>query len=129
MEPIPDHVTLIFVLLSATTFGFITYAAYHAFEGKRNPLALFSSGVLAWLLLTGVLAFKGFYLDFDSRPPRLFLFVIPMVLLIIFLLVNRRTRAGLMRMPISSLTYIHIVRIPVELCLWWLRHRRLRSLR
>ena len=118
MDTLPNHVSTIFVLLSFATYGFIMYAIYRAYEEKHFPVTLLASGLLTGMLLTGVLAFKGFFLDFSS-PPRLFFFVIPMILLIIFLLLNERTRTGLMRMPITTLTYIHIVRIPVEMCLWW----------
>lgn len=114
------HVIVIFVLLSIATFVFLVFAAYHSFDGKRYGLTWFVCGLLSWLLVTGILSFKGIFLDFESNPPRLFLLVIPMILLIIFLLVNGRTRKGLMKMPIATLTFIHIVRIPVEMCLWWL---------
>ncbi len=120
MEALPEYVSIIFVLITATTYCFILYAAYYALGKKRNPLTILASLLLLWLLVTGYLAFDGFFQNFESSPPRLFFFVIPAILIILFLIINPKTRAGLMKMPITSLTYIHIVRIPVELCLWWL---------
>ncbi len=120
MDDLSMHVSVIFVLLTAAAFGFLVFAAYHSFNGQRNPLAYFASALLAWLLGTGSLGYHGFFLDFQANPPRLFLFVVPMILLIIALLLMKRTREGLMKMPLATLTYIHIVRIPVEMCLWWL---------
>ncbi len=120
MDALPEYVSIIFVLTTAATYGFILFAAYFALGKKRNPVTLLASILLLWLLVTGFLAFDGFFLNFQSFPPRLFVFVVPAILLIIYLLINPSTRAGLMKMPITSLTYIHMVRIPVELCLWWL---------
>lgn len=120
METLPEYVSAIFVLLTGVAYLFMLFAAYRSFDGKRYPLTLFACGMLIWLMVTGLLAYRGFFLNYEAVPPRLFLFVLPIILLIIFLLINGRTRAGLMKMPITSLTYVHIVRIPVELCLWWL---------
>ncbi len=120
MDALPEYVSIIFVLTTAATCGFILFAAYYALDKKRNPVTILACILLLWLLVTGFLAFDGFFLNFQSFPPRLFVFVIPAILLVLYLLINPGTRTGLMKMPITSLTYIHIVRIPVELCLWWL---------
>lgn len=120
MDDLPNYVSVIFVLLTIATFGFLVFAAYFSFDRRRKPLAYFASACLAWLLGTGSLAYHDFFLQFETNPPRLFLFVIPMILLIIVLLAISKTREVLMKMPIATLTYIHIVRIPVEMCLWWL---------
>lgn len=118
MGTLPEYVSIIFVLLTITTYGFILFATYFAFNGKRRPLTLFASAMLGWLLLTGIPAFKGFFLNFER--PYLFFFVGPLLLVILLVLIFPSTRKGVLKMPITSLTYIHIVRIPVELCLWWL---------
>lgn len=120
MDVLPEYVSIIFVLVTAATYGFILFAGYFAFDGKRNPLSILASAMLIWLLATGYLAFSGFYLDFESAPPRLIIFVLPALLAIVILLVRKKYRDALMKMPITALTFIHIVRIPVELCLWWL---------
>ena len=119
MENLPVHVSLIFVGVSFTVFMFLMYAGYRALDGTRNPVSKLGIVLLVWLLGTGVLANNGFFLDY-GMPPRLFLFVGTALLIMIFLFVNGKSRAALMNIPITTITHIHIVRIPVELCLWWL---------
>ena len=116
MESPPEYIGGIFVIITAVTYGFILFAAYFAFQRKRYPLILFASVMMAWLLLTGVLAFKGFFLDFE----RIYLFLIVGPVTIVCLLTFPKTRASILKMPITTLTYVHIVRIPVELGIWWL---------
>jgi hypothetical protein len=120
MDQLPIYVSLIFIGVCVSVFGFILYAAYWSLKGKRIPLILFANTLLGWLFLTGYLTFNGFFQDFNSFPPRLFLFVGPIILFIFFVLLYPRSREAVLQMPITTLTYIHIVRIPVELCLWWL---------
>ncbi len=120
MDNLPTYVSPIFIGVCVAVFGFLLYAFYWAVDGRRNPLAYISSAMLALLLATGALAFKGFFQDFDSTPPRLFLFVGPTFIIIFILLLVPASRRALKKMPVTTLTYIHIVRIPVELCLWWL---------
>lgn len=120
MEDLPSYVPVIFVFINVAVFGFLMYAGYFAFDGRRNPLTLFGCALLAWLLATGWLAFQGYFQDFAIRPPRLFLFVGPAFLIIACAMFFRSWRERVSKMPVTTLTYIHIVRIPVELCLWWL---------
>ena len=120
MINLAEYVSIIFILVTVTCFGFMLYASYWAVGKKRSPLAYIASAMMAWLLVTGVLAYKGFFLDFESLPPRLILFIAPLLLVMIALLAYRRTRLSLLKMPLTTLTYVHIIRIPVELCLWWL---------
>jgi len=120
MDNLPAFASPVFIGVTVAVYGFMLYAAYWAFGGRRYPLTWIATAFLAFLLASGVLAFNGFFYDYLSMPPRLFLFVGPVFLLILALLVLPRSRAALMKMPVTTLTYIHIVRIPVELCLWWL---------
>ena len=120
MENLPLHVSLIFTAVVFTVFGFLFYASYRAFETpKRFGSTLTLSALMGWLLLTGALTHKGFF-EHIGMPPRLMLFVAPILILILVLLILPKTRAFLLRMPITTLTYIHLVRVPVEICLWWL---------
>lgn len=120
MDYIPAFASPIFVGVTVAVFGFLFYAASRGFDGRKNPMILLACTFLALLLVTALLAHRGFFQDFVSKPPRLMIFVIPTFLVMIRLLVYGRSRAVLMKMPVTTLTYIHIVRIPVELCLWWL---------
>ena len=120
MDNLPNYVSPIFIGVSITVFGFIFYAIYQALRGNKTGMVVWANVMLVYLFLTGLMTFNGFLKDFESMPPRLVLLVGPVLLLILTLFVLPKSRAAINRMPITTLTYIHIVRIPVELCLWWL---------
>lgn len=43
-----------------------------------------------------------------------------MALTIVLLFVFKPSRTFIEKLPITTLTYIHIVRVPIEIVLWWL---------
>jgi len=119
MEDLPPFVSGIFIAVAAPVYGFLMYAMYRSMVvPKRNSVTLAASFFLLWLLVTGVLAFDGYFLNYDATPPRLIVFVAGMILLVMVVLIVFKNY--IKRIPLATLTYIHIVRIPVELCLWWL---------
>jgi len=72
------------------------------------------------MILTAFLAIGGFYSQMDARPPRVIaVAVLPAVVLIAtyFLLWRNNFIA---RVSLRTLTWLHVVRIPVELVLLWL---------
>lgn len=120
MESIPTYISGTFLAIVLASVGFIFYAVNYVSSGKRNftptiILTFFST----WIFLVSILTFNGFFLEFSS-PPRIFLFVGFTVVVIVGLLAYKRTRAFLNKMPLATLTYIHIIRVPVEMVLLWL---------
>lgn len=120
MDQLPNYVSPIFIGVTLTTFGFVFYAIYRALKGKNIQLIIWTNVILVLLITTGLLTLQGFFNEYYGMPPRLVFFVAPTFLTIMALLIYPKSRAALLKMPITTLTYIHIVRIPVELCLWWL---------
>lgn len=76
--------------------------------------------VLGWLALQGGIAATGFYTKTSGIPPRFLLAVGPALLAILVLFISRNGRKFLDRLDIRSLTLLHLVRLPVELVLFWL---------
>ena len=77
--------------------------------------------ITAWMLLLTSLAFGGFFSNhLDAMPPRFPLVILPPLLLIIFLFLTSWGKSFLNTLPLSTLTYLHVVRIPVELILFGL---------
>lgn len=121
MEGIPPYISLVFVATTAATLGFIIYAVDDAIKKRKSrSFIAFTLFLLGWLSLTALLAHKDFFLDLDFRPPKLFPFVGFFVIGGILLLFFKKTRSILLKMPITSLTYLHIIRVPVEIVLFWL---------
>jgi hypothetical protein len=57
----------------------------------------------------------------NSFPPKIVLMgILPMTVLMISLLIIPKTRKIIDSLSIRNLTYLHIVRIPVEIALYWL---------
>ena len=118
-EQLPPYVSIVFILTTFLTIGFLLTSV------KAVSLEVFPSRLLVfilpfWIILTGSLAVSGFYDRADIFPPRLAVFgVLPAVL---FALLNLTFfRPSLInRLPLRLLTLLHIVRIPVEIVLYWL---------
>lgn len=119
IESLPFYVTVVFVLTTLLTIGFL----FRSFRDVR-PHG-FASGLLTflvpfWMIMTALLAMSGFYQQFQFTPPRVATFgVLPAVLLIAVYFVCFRS-GFIDRLSLKVLTMLHIVRIPVELVLLWL---------
>lgn len=121
MDNIPIHVPLIFCAVVVATFGFL----YYAFDRTRiveqnNSHLIFSVAAVVWLFITAYMASSGFVRDFDALPPKFLLVILPPTFTTLLLLSLRKTRTLLKNIPIATLTYIHIIRVPVELVIWWI---------
>jgi hypothetical protein len=75
---------------------------------------------VAWLAIQGVVGFMGFYTVTDTLPPRFALLVLPPLLFIILLFTTKKGRAFIDSTDPRMLTWLHVVRVPVELVLLWL---------
>lgn len=119
MENVPTYVSIVFILTTFLTVGIFLYAS------KRGAFSSTTTKVLSfvfpfWLVLQAVLALGSFYLKIDSMPPRLLLFgILPALLTVITLFIFAR-KDFISRLPLKTLTVLHIIRIPVEITLLWL---------
>lgn len=118
IEQVPVYVPIVFILTTSVTVGFLTQAAKAAgMRSKASKVFLFALSL--WLVFTAILAVGGFYQTVDSVPPRIFLFgVLPSILFIALYFVLFRD--FIERIPLRLLTLLHVVRVPVELVLYWL---------
>ncbi len=120
MNDLPSYISFTFATCVIATFGFIYYAIHQA-GGSKSRVVLISTSVLViWIALVSLITTQGFFRDYEVFPPRLMVGVALMALTIITLFIIPGTRNFLAQMPISTLTYIHIIRVPVEIVLWWL---------
>jgi len=109
---LPMYVNIVFILTTLLTV-FLFYKA-----GGKSKAGM---GILfLWLLLQAILSYTGFYTVTNTTPPRFVLLALPPVLLIIFLFITPKGRAYINSLDAKTLTLLHVVRVPVELCLYWL---------
>lgn len=76
--------------------------------------------LLIWLGLQGLIGSTGFYIVENTMPPRFILLVLPALILIAILFSTTSGRKYIDQFSLRTLTLIHIVRIPVEIVLFWL---------
>ena len=123
IEQVPAYVSIVFLITSFLTFGIFAYAIRRVgFDLLWSKLLLFL--IPFWMLFQAVIALGGFYLHTESLPPRLPVFaVLPAMALIIACFATGRD--FIEKLPLKTLTVLHVVRIPVELTLAWLYEQRL----
>ena len=120
IEQVPAYISIVFLITSFLTFGIFAYAIKRVgFDHLWSRLLLFL--IPFWMLFQAVFALSGFYLHTESLPPRLPVFaVLPAVILIVICFLTSSGRDFIEKLPLKSLTILHVIRIPVELTLAWL---------
>jgi multisubunit Na+/H+ antiporter MnhF subunit len=113
MEHLPFYISLV--------MGLSTFLSVY-FLAKASPRYTTRILVIAtiWLVIQTLLGTGGFYTNTQVMPPRFLLTIGPPMLLIIGLFVTKRGQAFINGLNLKTLTILHIVRVPVELVLFWL---------
>lgn len=123
-ENLPAYVSVTFTLTTFLTVGFFFYAIRQTVF-QTLPAKILISLTAFWLLFQAVIALGGFYQQTTSFPPRIALFgVLPVILLIIAYFIFFR-ESFIERLPLKILTLLHVIRVPVEIVLFWLFQNRL----
>lgn len=107
-------------LFTSVFFALTTIlAVFFFYKASRNPgRTVIIIG--AWLALQALIGLSGFYTVSYTLPPRFILMVGPPMLIIIILFATARGRRFIDDLDIKWLTILHVVRLPVELVLFWL---------
>jgi hypothetical protein len=112
MENIPFYVY--------ATFGFTLMATLYLFYKATKKSKGFIILLLIWLSLQSVAGISGYYTITNTMPPRFQLLFLPPLAFTLFQFSSKRGRAFIDSLNLKTLTIIHVVRIPVELVLYWL---------
>jgi hypothetical protein len=109
-----------FALVVAATLAFATHAVGRAAPRAKRPFLI---GAVIWLAILTVLAQRGFFLETNATPPHLMVAIVPPIVAIVAMFaIGRRFVVAL---PLQTLTYLHVVRAGVELCLFGLAMAKL----
>jgi hypothetical protein len=111
INDLPAYINIIFIATVLGTWCLFLYAT------RDRLLARIS---VAWLVLTGLLAFRGYYLNTDGIPPRFIFSVLPVLIAILVAFNTRSGKRFIDQLELRYLTLISIVRIPVEIVLYLL---------
>ncbi|MBP7808449.1 MAG: hypothetical protein KA163_04095 [Bacteroidia bacterium] len=123
IENLPTYISITFGLTTfATLFLFywsVKNSAATAIKSLGTKILL---GGIIWLAIQALLAFNSVYnSNTDSLPPKIVVFgLFPIILLIVLLFITKKGKQFIDSLPLVNTTYIHIVRIPVEIVLFWL---------
>lgn len=105
--------TLLFLIITMRLSAKVTI-------GKRTGTV--ALGLLIWIGLQSGLTLVNLYnSDPTAVPPKIVVFgVLPTIAVILILFLTKKGRTFIDSLPVQQLTYLHIVRIPVELVLYGL---------
>ncbi|MBL7690729.1 MAG: hypothetical protein JNM41_03985 [Flavipsychrobacter sp.] len=112
MVSLPFYVYVVF----ATAVMFAAFMLLYSVRFDRQWIL----AIAGWLLLQTGVGLSGFYADFSGLPPRFLLMVAPPVLMIVLGIATAKERAVFEGMNARALLLLHTVRVPIELCLYWL---------
>lgn len=112
MENLPVYIHIIFGITTLLAVGVFCTASH---KPKTTLIVL-----LLWLTIQTIIGVSGFYTVTNTIPPRFLLMVFPPVLLIIALFASSKGRRYIDNLNTGTLTIIHVIRIPVEIVLFWL---------
>lgn len=117
---LPIHITIVFILTTIAGIFLFNWTLKHAEPKILNPKKA-TIGLILWLAIHGILAYFLFYKQpADAFPPRFVLVLFPIFGGIFWLFLSTKGRAIIDSIPMYQLTLFNIIRIPVELCLFWL---------
>lgn len=120
---LPTYISLVFGLTTVATLLFFYWIVKNSkdetIRKKSNSIFI---GLSVWLILQAILALQNVYnTNTTSFPPKLFLFgVLPMLLSILILFSTQRGRNFIDSLPLANITWLNIIRVPVEFVLFWL---------
>lgn len=112
MEHLPIYISILFAITTFTTIGIF----YKASNYSKPTLIL----LLLWLVVQTIVSLTGFYAITNTIPPRFPLMVVPTILLIVILFITKKGKQYIDGLNLKKLTILHIIRIPVEMVLFWL---------
>ena len=112
METLPIYIYAVFMLTTLLALWLFYKAANHA----RTTILI----MLLWLCIQALVSLTGFYTVTIGIPPRFGLLLFPPIICIIVSFFLSRGRQFIDGLDVKTLTLLHIVRIPVELTLYWL---------
>jgi hypothetical protein len=123
IENLPTYISLTFVFTTVITLLlFIGVIRSSNSEKTRKTGIYIFVGLIIWLTIQAVLTLKNIYnSDTNSFPPKILLIgILPMILTIILLFVTSKGKQFIDSLSLKRLTYLHVVRLPVEIVLFWL---------
>lgn len=131
-EDVPLYISITFILLTfflfyifMNGFKYAVSRADYSEERKRKIFLGVASGVFVWLVFLAIASYNKWFLDFTSVPPRIFLAVIPVVIVIIAVVFSGILDKLLLKIRPWWLVNLQTFRVVVEVMLWLLVYHQI----
>ena len=112
MNNLPSYIGIVFICATLLSIWLFFRAANYL----KTPFII----LILWAVFQSFLGLSGFYTNLDAFPSRFLLLIPPAIILIIVLFNTPKGRAFIDNLSLEKLTLLHIIRIPVEIVLFWL---------
>jgi hypothetical protein len=112
IEQLPNWINYFFVFICL-----LTLVIFYKANGKPTKLLIV---IAVYATLQSVLAYYDFYKAYNSFPPRLIFVVLPFIAMLIYGLLPRQVNSIIKTRNLVTSTYLHSIRILVELILYHL---------
>ncbi|NEU09047.1 hypothetical protein GZH53_12045 [Flavihumibacter sp. R14] len=117
---LPLYIPIVFGLTTVLTLIMFYLAVRKSPAGDATALLILVV-LTVWLILQAAVTLSNFYSsDTRALPPRFVFLVLPPLLTILILFLTRKGVTFIDELPQKTMTFLHIVRVPVELVLYWL---------
>lgn len=112
MNHLPVFVSIFFLITLGLTLYFLYKAAYDSVFVLIIPLII--------IVAQSTLAHNGFYGHLGAGIPRPIFLIVPSLLTILVCFIVPHSRHYLLTLNPGWLTFLHVIRLPIELVLFWL---------
>ncbi|MGL4631926.1 MAG: hypothetical protein ACRCVT_12055 [Leadbetterella sp.] len=123
IQNLPIYISIIFFMTTVVTFGLFMGAIKNASSAIIRAKTISVGFIfLIWLVFQGFLASREVYVnDINSFPPKFFFMgFLPTLFMIGLVFATKKGRFFVDSLPLKNLTFLSIVRIPVEIVLFLL---------
>jgi len=120
LPDLPIQTSVIFIFCTIATLVLFYWILRNSTisSSLRNKIIV---GLIIWLVGQGLIAKSGFYAgDLEALPPRFVLAFGPAFILMIILFITERGRKFMDSLPLYQITWLNVIRIPVEIGLFCL---------
>lgn len=123
IENLPAYIPVVFSVTTVATlilfYLSVKFSANDATSLKANITAMVMT---IWLTVQAAITLMGiYYSDFMTLPPKILLIgVLPTLLVMAYLFATHNGRKFIDNLSLKHIHWLHIVRFPVEIVLFWL---------
>ncbi|MFN6378909.1 MAG: hypothetical protein ACK4WD_06525 [Flavobacteriales bacterium] len=120
MLEVPSWLNFFFIAITLVTYLFIVSSLIFGNDRVRKRMHAIALLMLAWVIFQSTLSLNRWYMDREAMPPHLVFPVATTLVILSLLLFTGRGKRFISGLSLQTLTWLHVIRIPVEIALYWL---------